>query len=111
MDHQHPQPVILWSASVRVVSRKIKMSITRGNPPKQFTDALRALLKQNFKEFTAADLAHQLWPKARTNNAHGQYHNMAAGVAGQMLRRYRGAHEVRPRVWSVVPEFLPDEPT
>jgi len=47
-----------------------------------------------------------MWPDARNQNAHGQSHNLAAGVAGQMLRRYRACHEIENRVWEIVPEYI-----
>ena len=63
-----------------------------------------------YRQFSAATLADYLWPRARHGNAHGQNHNMAAGIAGRMLRRQRGAREVRNRLWEIVPEFLPQNP-
>jgi hypothetical protein len=57
---------------------------------------------------TANCLASEMWPDARHTNSHGQSFNLAAGIAGRMLRKYRACHEVEKRVWEIVPEFLPN---
>jgi len=51
-------------------------------------------------------LADELWPATRSHNTNGQVFNLAAGVAGRLLRRYRGCWEVSARQWEIVPEFL-----
>lgn len=71
-----------------------------------FIDALRRMQAKGYTRLSANCLANELWPNARCDNAHGQSHNMAAGIAGQMLRSIRGCHEVENRVWEIVPEFI-----
>jgi hypothetical protein len=58
--------------------------------------------------FSASCLASEMWPDARHTNSHGQSFNLAAGIAGRMLRKYRACHEIDNRVWEIVPEFLPN---
>lgn len=71
-----------------------------------FRSALQAMWRRGCWEITAADLADELWPNCRSHNSNGQNFNLAAGVAGRMLRRFRGCYEVRNRVWLIEPGFL-----
>jgi hypothetical protein len=64
------------------------------------------MLARGQTRLSANCLAAELWPDARHNNAHGQSFNLSAGVAGRILRKYRGCHEVENRVWEIVPEFI-----
>lgn len=73
----------------------------------RFYDALRSLQREGIIRISANCLADRMWPDARRSNAHGQVFNLAAGVAGRMLRSYRACHEVESRVWELVPEFIP----
>lgn len=73
-----------------------------------FHAALRRMLDRGQTRLSANCLANEMWPGARSNNAHGQCHNMAAGAAGRILRKHRGCWEVENRVWEIVPEFLPN---
>lgn len=85
------------------------MSGAKLTPPagSAFVAALLRMQARGHTRLTANCLANEMWPDARTQNAQGQVHNLAAGVAGQMLRRYRACHEIENRVWEIVPEFLP----
>lgn len=76
----------------------------------QFLEALRRMYSKGYRRLSANCLANELWPHARNTNSHGQCHNMAAGIAGQMLRSIRGCYEVENRVWEIVPEFIFDGP-
>ncbi len=76
---------------------------------REYHAALRRMLSRGQTRLSANCLAAELWPNARHNNAHGQSFNLAAGVAGRILRKYRGCHEVQNRVWEIVPEFISDE--
>lgn len=69
-------------------------------------DALNALHNQGYRTVSAATVADIMWPNARHDNAHGQTHNMAAGVAGRILRGCRAVHEINSRQWEIIPEFL-----
>ena len=74
--------------------------------------ALQSLWEKGFRTITAATLADELWPTARRNNSHGQQFNLAAGVAGKMLRfqRCRACVEVINRLWKIVPEYFTKVP-
>lgn len=74
---------------------------------KTFKAALRRLYDKGNRRIKANVLADELWPDCRSQNSNGQVFNLAAGVAGRMLRRYRGAFEVSKGVWEIDPEFLP----
>ena len=71
--------------------------------------ALRSLYRKGYRRISAQCLADELWPEARSYNAHGQRFNLASGIAGRMLRRYRGCHEVGHRAWEIVPEWIGEE--
>jgi hypothetical protein len=73
---------------------------------REYHAALRRMLARGQTRLSANCLAAELWPAARHNNAHGQSFNLAAGVAGRILRKYRGCYEVQNRVWEIVPEFI-----
>ena len=73
-----------------------------------FLAALARMHARGMTRISANSMANELWPNARHNNSHGQSFNLAAGVAGGMLRRNRGCHEVENRVWEIIPEFLPN---
>jgi len=73
---------------------------------KEFNLALVSLYKKGYKQISAQTLADELWPDTRHINSNGQQFNLASGVAGKMLRKYRGATEIKNRVWEIVPEFL-----
>jgi len=73
-----------------------------------FLSALARLHAQGISRISANCLANELWPNARHNNSHGQSFNLAAGIAGRMLRKNRGCYEVKNRVWEIIPEFLPN---
>lgn len=73
---------------------------------REYHAALRRMLARGQTRLSANCLAAELWPEARHCNAHGQSFNLAAGVAGRILRKYRGCHEVENRVWEIVPEFI-----
>lgn len=73
---------------------------------REYHAALRRMVARGQTRLSANCLAAELWPDARHNNAHGQSFNLAAGVAGRILRKYRGCHEVQHRVWEIVPEFI-----
>jgi hypothetical protein len=69
------------------------------------------MLARGQTRLSANCLAAELWPDVRHNNAHGQSFNLAAGVAGRILRKYRGCQEVQNRVWEIVPEFITENET
>lgn len=73
-----------------------------------FLSALIKIHKRGTTRISANCLANELWPNARHNNSNGQSFNLAAGIAGRMLRKNRGCHEVQKRVWEIIPEYLPD---
>ncbi len=75
----------------------------------EYHAALRRMMERGIDRLSAANLAEELWPNARHDNAHGQVFNLAAGVAGKILRKYRGCHEVEKGVWKIVPEFISSE--
>jgi len=86
---------------------------TWSNPPdcspsfaREYHAALRRMLARGQTRLSANCLAAELWPAARHNNSNGQSFNLAAGVAGRILRKYRGCHEVENRVWEIVPELI-----
>jgi hypothetical protein len=73
---------------------------------REYHAVLRRMLARGQTRLSANCLAAELWPDARHNNAHGQSFNLAAGVAGRILRKYRGCYEVQHRVWEIVPDFI-----
>ena len=72
----------------------------------RFRDALRGMHREGTTRICADALADALWPGCRHNNSNGQSFNLASGIAGRMLRRWRGCHEVGNRVWEIVPEVI-----
>jgi hypothetical protein len=75
-------------------------------PPPLFLEALTRMHKRGVTRLTAQCLADEMWPTARRSNSNGQVFNLASGLAGRWLRRYRGCSEVEHRQWEIVPEFL-----
>lgn len=71
-----------------------------------FYAALRRMHALGKNRLSANCLAAEMWPATRHTNAHGQSFNLAAGVAGRMLRKHRACWEVAPRQWEIVPEFI-----
>jgi hypothetical protein len=78
-------------------------------PCSAFFAALLRMQARGQTRLSANCLAAEMWPNARHQNSHGQSFNLAAGVAGRMLRKYRACHEVQNRVWEIVPEFMPND--
>lgn len=73
---------------------------------RQFYAALRRMYERGERRIAANTLADEMWPSARYDNAHGQAFNLAAGVAGRLLRKYRACQEIENRSWEIVPEFI-----
>lgn len=69
-------------------------------------DILRDLYTEGNRIIRAATVAERMWPESRRKNARGQVFHLGAGVAGSMLRAHKATHEIRPREWLIVPEYL-----
>lgn len=76
------------------------------SPVRLFYVALSRMHARGQTRLSANCLACEMWPTARHTNSNGQSFNLAAGVAGRMLRKHRGCWEVTPRQWEIVPEFI-----
>lgn len=72
----------------------------------QILDALRTMYSHGQTTVTAANVADVMWPDCRRHNANGQAFNLAAGVAGRMLRQCRAVYEIHNRVWQIIPERI-----
>lgn len=71
-------------------------------------DALAELHRCGHEIVTAHQIAENMWPNARHNNANGQVFNLAAGVAGRMMERCKAVvRQADGRTWVIVPEYLP----
>lgn len=67
----------------------------------QFLVALRLLQAKGVIRFRAGTLAELLWPDTRSQNANGQVFNLAAGIAGRLLRRSHLVREVAHGEWAI----------
>lgn len=63
--------------------------------------ALQAMQARGVVRFRASSLAEQLWPATRGQNANGQVFNLAAGIAGRLLRRSPLVREVTGGEWAI----------
>lgn len=68
--------------------------------------ALLSLHTKGPRRFRANILAERLWPDTRGQNANGQVFNLAAGVAGRLLRRSPAVREVARGEWEIRPHRL-----
>lgn len=76
------------------------------NIEKQFYCALKTLYEDGQKVITAQNLADKIWPSAKRDNSNGQVMNTCSGLAGRLLRKYRGCLNLKNGLWEIFPEFF-----
>lgn len=76
---------------------------------KKLIECLRTFASDNIFLVSASHIAERLYPNTRSENANGQVFNLAAGVVGRQLRKYRisGVYEIKTGLWEIHPDLLP----